>query len=482
MGIHGHTTILTGAANIVDAQYVIVAMVGAVLPGDFTISDRKMAGMTSSGMICGADEIGISGVVATGIMILEDTWPIDILQDMVGKSFFDLCVPTPGLHGSTYSFPLGGYTLEIDNKFITNRPDLFSVHGNAREFGAVYDIPFSPYTSTYDMQNILSNAKTRNTKIDTKNVLSYHLLEMHDIQVGYSPLGIDTMLHYAGIGSKMDIVDITNAISVELGQPMHVYDADRIDGDIVVRMAVDGEKLLALNNIEYTLTSDDIVIADQVRVLGIAGVIGGMYSAVGTETKNIVWESGCFDPTTIRLTAQRHGIRTDASTRYEKSLDPLSAYMALPRILEYMDFLGKHTPVVAASTYTDSTRVRDIVIEISPTYISTRAGVHIPTDRIVYILQKLGFGILENPLEKVGRGMDVSIAGTLSHDNILSISVPSWRATKDVSIPEDICEEVIRIYGYENIPMKSLDSEFSIGTKNHEKTLEYTTIDYLSSI
>jgi phenylalanyl-tRNA synthetase beta chain len=273
------------------------------------------------------------------------------------------------------------------------------------------------------------------------------------------------MLHYAGIGSKMDIVDITNAISVELGQPMHVYDADRIDGDIVVRMAVDGEKLLALNNIEYTLTSDDIVIADQVRVLGIAGVIGGMYSAVGTETKNIVWESGCFDPTTIRLTAQRHGIRTDASTRYEKSLDPLSAYMALPRILEYMDFLGKHTPVVAASTYTDSTRVRDIVIEISPTYISTRAGVHIPTDRIVYILEKLGFGVALH-----------------TEKDILSISVPSWRATKDVSIPEDICEEVIRIYGYENIPMKSLDSEFSIGTKNHEKTLEYTTIDYLSSI
>ena len=142
-GEHGKTTILTGALNIVEAKYVAVAMVGATLPGDFHIGERMMAGMMSRGMICGADEIGMSTEESTGIMILEETWDEQVLEKMLGRSFFDLTLPFPGKDGATYNYPLRDVTFEIDNKFITNRPDLFSVVGNAREFGAVFDLDFS---------------------------------------------------------------------------------------------------------------------------------------------------------------------------------------------------------------------------------------------------------------------------------------------------------------------------------------------------
>ena len=146
LGEYGEETILTGAANISEAKYVPVAIVGAVLPGNFTIGERMMAGMMSRGMICGADEIGMSTEASTGIMILEDDWKEEILETMIGKSFFDLTLPFPGRNGEIYRYPLRDVTFEIDNKFITNRPDLFSIVGNAREFHAVFEVPFTPYT------------------------------------------------------------------------------------------------------------------------------------------------------------------------------------------------------------------------------------------------------------------------------------------------------------------------------------------------
>ena len=257
LGEHGEETILTGAANIADATYVPVAIVGAILPGDFVIGERMMAGMMSRGMICGADEISMSTEESTGIMILEEDWTEDILEKMIGKSFFDLTLPFPGKNGEIYHYPLRDTTFEIDNKFITNRPDLFSVVGNAREFHAVFETLFSA-----PIAKNIESPKTRDTKIETDRVSAFHLMEMDNIEVGKSPYGVSLMMERAGLTPKMDIVDITNLIMTELGQPMHVFDADKVDGDISVRMAREGEKLTALNGIEYTLTPEDIVIAD----------------------------------------------------------------------------------------------------------------------------------------------------------------------------------------------------------------------------
>lgn len=198
-----------------------------------------MAGMMSRGMICGADEIGMSTEESTGIMILEQDWDEKVLEKMLGKSFFDLSLPFPGKDGEIYNYPLRDVTFEIDNKFITNRPDLFSVVGNAREFHAVFQTPplieeagrGTPSHSPYKGENSLD------THIETKNCLSYHLMKMDGITVGKSPWGIALMMERAGLGPKMDIVDITNLIMTELGQPMHAFDADKIVGDISVRQA-----------------------------------------------------------------------------------------------------------------------------------------------------------------------------------------------------------------------------------------------------
>ena len=151
----------------------------------------------------------------------------------------------------------------------------------------------------------------------------------------------------AGLTPKMDLVDITNLILTEFGQPMHVFDAGKVSGTISVRLAKIGEKLIALNGIEYALTTEDMVIADDNGPIALAGVIGGMDSAVSLETQNVIWESATFDAVSVRLSAQRHGVRTDASTRYEKSLDPLLANFATSRIWDYLEFLGKNIEVGA---------------------------------------------------------------------------------------------------------------------------------------
>lgn len=184
-----------------------------------------MAGMVSHGMICSDDELGLASERAEGIMILEEHWDKDTLEKMIGKSFFDLTLPFPGIDEKIYNFPLRDTTFEIDNKFITNRPDLFSVYGNAREWHAVFDIPFTQYIPKF----LETSSKTKHTvQIETDKVFSYHTLKMEKITVGTSPFGMKVMMERAGLESKMDIVDITNCVMTEFGQPMHVFDADKI--------------------------------------------------------------------------------------------------------------------------------------------------------------------------------------------------------------------------------------------------------------
>lgn len=452
---YGEETILTGAANIADATYVPVAMVGAVLPGDFVIADRMMAGMMSRGMICGADEIGMSTEASTGIMILEEDWEREVLEDMIGKSFFDLTLAHVWLDGKIYHFPLRDTTFEIDNKFITNRPDLFSVLGNAREFHAVFDLPFVPYIP----KSLPQNGEKLSVEIQTDKVLAYHLLSLDDISVEKSPFGIRLMLELSGLSPKNNLVDITNSIMTELGQPMHVFDRDMISGNISVRMGKSGEKFIALDDKEYTLTDMDIVIADDEKILALAGIIWGKSSSVTHETKNTIWESASFDPITVRLSSQRHGLRTDASMRYEKSLDPLLANTTFSRVFDYLSFLWKTYKTKAEFHFTDVSKINHITIEIQESFIDSKAGIIIPTEIKEKILWDLGFSYTKK-------------------DTTYTITVPSWRATKDIFIQEDIAEEITRVYGYENTPLTPLSANFSISSQNSEILLRNQTLSY----
>lgn len=191
-----------------------------------------MAGMLSRGMICSDDELGLATERAEGILILETLWDESTLSQMLGHSFFDLTLPFPGKNGEVYSYPLRDVTFEIDNKFITNRPDLFSIVGNAREFHAVFETGFTPYVHTsIEAKHALS------VEIMTDAVSAYHLMQIDDVIPSKSPYGISLMMQRAGQTPKLDIIDTTNLAMTELGQPMHVYDADMITGNISVRMA-----------------------------------------------------------------------------------------------------------------------------------------------------------------------------------------------------------------------------------------------------
>lgn len=284
-------------------------------------------------------------------------------------------------------------------------------------------------------------------RIESKNVLAYSLLAFDGVDVKQSPLGIDQMLRRSGLSPKYDLVDITNYIMTELGQPMHVFDADRVSGSIIVREAQSGERIIALDGKEYTLTEKDIVIADETKVLAIAGVIGGMDSAVTETTKNAIFESATFDAVTVRLTAQRLGIRTDASMRYEKSLDPLLTVSGLARAVDLLAFLGKNNTPVASFEYLNRSRVQDITIEMDIAFIARKLGIVIPEARMLDIMDRLGFET------RIAAGK-------------ITTKVPSWRATKDISIKEDIAEEIGRIYGYDHIENTPVYGPFSIAAKN----------------
>ncbi|MFA6091203.1 MAG: phenylalanine--tRNA ligase subunit beta, partial [Candidatus Gracilibacteria bacterium] len=459
-GSLGKRNIVCGAENVRTAKYVAVALVGAKLgkEGDFEIKSSKIRGEVSEGMICSEDELGLQEERASGIMTLENHFSESLLASKLGTPFYDLEISIPGSGTTDYSFPLKDTVFEIDNKFITNRPDLFSCEGNAREFGAIFSLPFTPYTGTFpEVSGKLS------VEIDSAHVLSYELISIKNLSAGISPLGIDQMLRKAGITPKYDIVDITNSIMTELGQPMHSFDADTVVGNITVRQALSGETLLALDSKEYTLTSKDIVIADREKVLAIAGVIGGMSSAVSETTKNVYFEAACFDPVSIRLTSQRLAIRTDSSMRFEKSLDPTLARRVLPRVLDILKFLGKNTVCSGTFSYLDSTKVRSIFITTDLAFIEKKLGLVISKERVLDILSRLGFE-------------------TIFTGDTFSVKVPSWRATKDISIKEDLVEEIGRINGYELVPNTPITGPFSIAMKNESVELRDQINGYFSSV
>jgi phenylalanyl-tRNA synthetase beta chain len=458
-GSFGARNIVCGAENVRTAKYVPVALVGAKLgvERDFEIKSSKIRGEVSEGMICSEDELGLQEDRAAGIMVLENHFSESLLESKLGTPFYDLEVIIPGNGANTYSFPIKDTIFEIDNKFITNRPDLFSVEGNAREFGAIFSLPFTPYAG-----KLPEIAEKLVVKIETPNVLSYDLVSIEDIQSGISPIGIDQMLRKAGISAKFDLVDITNYIMTELGQPMHAFDAEKVVGGVTVRQACDGEIVLALDSKEYTLTSKDVVIADSEKVLAVAGVIGGISSAISETTKHVYFESACFDPVSIRLTSQRLAIRTDASMRYEKSLDPTLASRAMPRVFDLLKFLGKNGTCTGAFSYLDQTKVRDISITTDLVFIEKKLGLKIEKERAEEILVRLGF--------------DVSFTG-----DTFSVKVPSWRATKDISIKEDLAEEIGRINGYELVPNTPITGPFSIANKNESIELRNHINAYFSS-
>ena len=404
--------IVCGAPNARTGLKVIVALDGAELPGK-TIKKGMIRGQESNGMLCSIAELGIEHK----FLKPEDSEGIaELGEDAV-----------PGEDPIKY---MGMDDSVIDFELTANRGDLLSILGMAYEIGAIYDKKVKAVDLTHNEQgeNINKNFKTEGKTENCKILL---VKKVENVEIKESPTFIKNRLIASGIRPINNVVDISNYVMLELGQPLHFYDADRLGNKLVVRMAEEGEKLTTLDNIERTLSSDDIVIADSTHGVGLAGVMGGLETEVEPDTKNIIIESAIFDSVKVRLTSKKI-LRSEASNRFEKGLDPNRTYMAIERACALLEKYAGGKVVTGTITY-DTTSKKDKEIDITFKNINDVLGANIPNEEILNVFRKLGFEYTVNG-EKI------------------TVKVPSRRM--DISIKEDLIEEVSRIYGVDNIQGK----------------------------
>ena len=405
--------IVCGAPNVRKGLKVIVALDGAVLPGDFKIKKSMKRGVESNGMLCSLAELGLDAK----FLKPEDKEGIHELPEnaKVGEDPIKLI----GLDDEVVDFEL-----------TANRGDLLSILGMAYELGAIYDKPVKEVELTHNEQGEDIN-KSFKLNINTKNCKLFLIKKVENVELKESPKFIKNRLIASGIRPINNVVDISNYVMLELGQPLHFYDADKLNNMLEVRMAKEGEKLTTLDNIERTLTENDIVISNGKETIGLAGVMGGLDTEVTQNTKNVIIESAIFDGVKVRMTSNKI-VRSEASNRFEKGLDPNRTYMAVERAVKLLEEYASGKVVTGTVKY-DETDVKPKTIEITFKNITDVLGMEIPNEDILECFRKLGFSS-EVKAEKI------------------YVTVPTRRL--DISIKEDLIEEVGRIYGLDNIQGK----------------------------
>ncbi len=404
--------IVCGAPNARTGLKVIVALDGAILP-DKTIKKGMIRGQESNGMLCSIAELGLEHK----FLKPEDSEGIAELGEdaEIGGDPIKYLQMDDGV---------------IDFELTANRGDLLSILGMAYEVGAIYDKKVKDVDLKHKESGEDIN-KTFKTEVKTENCSKLLVKKVENVKIEESPIFIKNRLIASGIRPINNVVDISNYVMLELGQPLHFYDADKLGNKLVVRMAEDGEKLTTLDNVERTLTSEDIVIADVTHGVGLAGVMGGLETEVESDTKNIIIESAIFDSVKVRKTSKKI-VRSEASNRFEKGLDPERTTMAIERACKLLEEYAGGTVVTGTVEY-DKTNNKEKEIEITFKNINDVLGTVIPNEEILNVFRKLGFTYKVNG-EKI------------------KVIVPTRRL--DISIKEDLIEEVSRIYGVDNIEGK----------------------------
>jgi phenylalanyl-tRNA synthetase beta chain len=323
--------------------------------------------------------------------------------------------------------------IEIDNKSLTHRPDLWGHLGMAREVAAITG------QTLHDPVDLTvlpapASAAIKVSVADSTLCPRYSMLVMQNARVAPSALWVQARLESVGLNAISNLVDVTNYVLAELPQPMHAFDADKISGDtIFVRLARTGEKLEALNGETYAMTAADLVIADASGPIALAGVIGGKHSAISESTTRIILESANFNASSVRLSSVRHKLRTDASMRFEKSLDPENTMRGIARAVQLLQEISPGIEPVGgvADSYVPLPSVAPIVLPAG--FLDRKLGQKLPPSQVKGILEALGFGVAELA------------------DSSLTVTIPSWRATKDISVKDDLVEEIGRMVGYDSI-------------------------------
>lgn len=416
--------IVCGAPNVTKGQKVAVIPPGCKLPNGMEITERKMRGEISRGMICSEKELGL-GDDHDGILVLEP-------EAVVGRKLTSL----PSIED---------WIIEIDNKSINHRPDLWGIYGFARELGAILQKSCKNYRLT-DSVVIESSIPGITIAIDDENLCKRYLgAILENVTIGHSPAWMQRRLRLVGARPISNVVDITNYVMFEIGQPTHAFDLDKIRGGrILVRNASDGEKLVTLDGQTRTLQKTDLVIADAQRAIGLAGVMGGADTEVSNTTKRIFLESANFHAATIRRTASRLGLRSEASTRFEKTLDPLTTADAVAKIFEYKHLgFGEHVNITPRVLAAGPAPARSLTIPLN---------IQLVRERLSLSTGGVSNDAILNPLHRLG------ITTKPSAGDSVICEVPSFRSTKDLTEPIDLVEEIARLRGYETVVPEPLSA------------------------
>ena len=440
--------IVCGGSNLREGMKVAVALPGAMCKwhgeGDLVeIKKSKLRGVDSYGMICGAVEIG-----------LADLFPTKEEAHILDLSDFDAPAGTP----LADALDLNDIILEIDNKSMTNRPDLWGHYGIAREIAALYDLPMVEFPH-FD-RNVENTSGFHVTVEDAERCPRMIGTQIENVCVKPAPYWMQVRIWKTGMRPINALVDITNYVMLATGQPSHAYDSDHIAGHIIVRRAKAGETLTLLNGKELPLSTDDLTIADDADIVGLAGVMGGAKDSILPTTSKVILEIANFQAAGIRRTALRYDNRTEASARYEKAIDPERCDQALDLSMQLFSDLYPEMKVTGlVDEYPRHLKQAEIDVPLS--WLERRLGKRLSPDEIKHKMELLGYGI------------------TFNGDN-MHVVVPTWRSTGDVSIQADIMEEVARMYGYENFEADPITTTFDGAINQLDKDLERRIKEYLA--
>ena len=404
-----------GAPNVALNQKVAFVVAGGELPG-VKIEAATVAGYPSEGMCCSEVELGISDD-HSGLMPIDDDIPVGA----------DLCDV----------YPIRDIVFEVDNKSLTNRPDLWGHYGIAREFSALSGRPLKALDLATDA---FDGTQRVDVKIERADLAyRYSCLKLMNINRKTSPVDIKIRLTYCGMRPINLLADLTNYIMLELGQPMHAFDAEKIDR-IVVDTPKETSTFTTLDGTERTVDPETLLIYNGDRPVAIAGIMGGLDSEIVGATTGVLLESANFDGVCVRKSSSKLGLRTDASMRYEKILDPELTVTAIRRFVALLQSIDSGATVGSGLSDVYVKHFPDIALTFTKAYVDRYTGIDITSEQICATLTSLGFSV------------------TVTGDTF-SVGVPSWRATKDVTLKADIIEEITRIYGYDNFAIATTRSE-----------------------
>ena len=426
--------IVTGAQNVFEGAIVPAAIPVAKLPGDVVIKAGKLRGVPSNGMLCSFGELNLTehdmpGKEANGILILDESF-----SDKIGMDIKEALM----LNDTVVEFEI-----------TSNRPDCLSVIGLARETAVSFDRTLNEHTpvvkETKDGDNI---SNYLSVSVDAPDLCQRYMARVvKNVKIEPSPLWLRMRLRASGVRPINNIVDITNYVMLEYGQPMHAFDYACLNGSsIIVRRAGDQENFRSLDDQDHTLDSSMLVIADQDRAVALAGVMGGANSEIKEQTTTVVFESACFLGTSVRVTAKKNGMRTESSARFEKGLDPENCLAGLERACELIELLGAGE-VVSGKIDVYPGKKENTVLELDVDVINRFLGIDVSYDTMKSILETLAFKVDGN-----------------------SITVPSFRA--DVACMNDVAEEIARIYGYNKIQSSRIKGETTQGGRTKKQTFE----------